>query len=88
MISIKATTKKKWRKRILIIEQVQKQAYEFPLDIEITEDGNKNIHQLYFTKKTKAIEIELKKKSVLNYTLDPNTKLLYREILQTVPINK
>jgi len=88
MISIKATTKKKCRKRILIIEQVQKQAYEFPLDIEITEDGNKNIHQLYFTKKTKAIEIELKKKSVLNYTLDPNTKLLYREIPQTVAVDK
>ncbi|MBL1281487.1 MAG: M1 family metallopeptidase [Fluviicola sp.] len=88
MPNIKVREKKKCFKRILIIEQIQNEAFEFSIEVELSEDDNKRTQTLHFTKETKTIEIELGKKTAFDYQLDPNHNLLYRESIDVVLIKK
>lgn len=79
MPKLKISTQKKCFKRKLIIEQTQSEPFTFPLDIEITENGQQKTLLLNFTKDISKIEISLNRKGDFEYKLDPNTNLLFRQ---------
>ncbi len=79
MPNLTVKVKKKCRKRIVTITQIQNQPFSFPLEVGVIENGVERTILLQFTPEIKTIELTLSKKSARVIKLDPNTKLLFKE---------
>ena len=63
----------------LIIKQLQKEDYSFPLTVRVYfKNGKHDDHQIFVDRKTKEYVIQTDGE-VLKIELDPNTKLLFAE---------
>ncbi|HSU27598.1 MAG TPA: M1 family metallopeptidase [Chitinophagaceae bacterium] len=71
-------------KKILItVEQVQKQLFEFPLDLRVVStDGSSAVHSISITKQSQQFSIPANEKPA-RLTLDPRTVLLFEAVISS-----
>ena len=73
------SVKHKWKKNIYTIDNFSALNFDFPLEISLNVNNEKQIKTLQFDSKKSSYSFQYSKKDEVSIKLDPNVKLLFKE---------